>query len=140
MTISHSIKINAPVKRVWEITTDIDSLPDVTPTIEKIARMTPGALEPGDQFKLWQPDLLAAVWTVTVVDHKTHTFAWKRRLGLSTLTAIHKVKREKKGCRNELSLEVSGLGSTVVERAMRSRATAALEEENSAIKAAAERR
>ncbi len=140
MSISHSIKINAPVPRVWEITTNIDNLPNITPTIEKLERLVPGELEPGDQFKLWQPDLLAAVWTVTQVDHKKRVFAWKRKLGLSTLTATHRVKREKKGCRNELTLEVSGLGASLVERAMRKRALVSLEAENLAIKTAAERK
>ena len=138
MAISHSIRINASVPKVWEITTDIDRLPEVTPTIERLERLDPGELATGDQFKLWQPDLMAAVWTVTEVDHKKRVFAWKRKLGLSTLTAIHKVKREKKGCRSELTLEVSGLGSSLVERAMRKRTLVSLEQENEAIKAAAE--
>ncbi|MBT8239855.1 MAG: hypothetical protein KJN63_01345, partial [Acidimicrobiia bacterium] len=89
-------------------------------------------------FKLWQPDLLAAIWTVIDIDHRNHVFAWKRRLGLSTLTATHRIKRAKKGCRNELELTVSGLGSSLVERAMRGRALRSLEEENRGIKAAAE--
>lgn len=139
MTIAHTIKINAPITRVWEITTDIDRLPEVTPTIERVGRLTPGELAVGDRFKLWQPDLLAAVWTVTEVDPKRHVFSWKRRLGLSTLTATHRLKREKKGCSSVLNLEVTGLGSSLVERAMRSRAEQSLEAENRAIKEAAER-
>ncbi|MGI9585775.1 MAG: SRPBCC family protein [Acidimicrobiia bacterium] len=138
MTISHNIKINAPITRVWTITTDIDRLPEVTPTIERVARLTPGELAEGDQFKLWQPDLMAAVWTVTEVDPKRYVFSWKRKLGLSTLTATHELKREKKGCSSALSLDVTGLGSGLVERAMRSRAERSLESENQAIKAAAE--
>lgn len=140
MTISHSIKINAPISRVWDLTTDIDRLPEVTPTIERVGRLTPGELEVGDQFKLWQPDLMAAVWTVTEVDPKRHVFAWKRKLGLSTLTATHRLNREKKGCSSVLSLDVTGLGSGLVERAMRSRAERSLEAENQAIKTASESR
>jgi carbon monoxide dehydrogenase subunit G len=138
VTISHTIKINAPISRVWDITTDIERLPEITPTIERVGRLTPGELAVGDQFKLWQPDLMAAVWTVTEVDPKRHVFAWKRKLGLSTLTATHRIKREKKGCSSALSLEVTGLGSGLVERAMRSRAQRSLEAENQAIKSAAE--
>jgi len=138
MSLSHSITINASAKKVWGITTDIDRLPEVTPTVEKVGRLTPGELAVGDQFKLWQPDLVAAVWTVTVVDPKRRVFAWKRRLGLSTLTATHRIKGAKKGCTSELTLEVSGLGSGLVERAMATKAKASLEQENKAIKAAAE--
>jgi uncharacterized protein YndB with AHSA1/START domain len=138
VTISHTIKINAPIQRVWEITTDIDRLPEVTPTIERVGRLTPGELAVGDQFKLWQPDLMAAVWTVTDVDPKRFVFAWKRKLGLSTLTATHHLKRQKKGCNSVLSLEVTGLGSSLVERAMKLKAESSLEMENQAIKAAAE--
>jgi hypothetical protein len=138
VTISHTIKINAPIKKVWDITTDIDRLPEVTPTIERVGRLTPGDLAVGDEFKLWQPDLMAAVWTVTEVDPKRHVFAWKRKLGLSTLTATHRIKREKKGCSSVLSLEVTGLGSSLVERAMKSKAERSLESENQGIKAAAE--
>ena len=59
-------------------------------------------------------------------------------MGLSTITATHRVKRAKKGCVNELELAVTGLGSSLVERAMKKRALAALEQENRGIKAAAE--
>ncbi len=138
MTISHTIKINAPIKKVWEITTDIDQLPEVTPTIERVGRLTPGELAVGDQFKLWQPDLMAAVWTVTEVDPKRFVFSWKRKLGLATLTATHRLKQNKKGCDSLLSLEVTGLGSSLVERAMKSKAETSLEAENQAIKVAAE--
>ena len=138
MPVTHSITINASAKRVWDITTDIDNLPNVTPTIERVGRMTPGELDVGDQFKLWQPDLMAAVWTVTEVDHKNRVFSWKRKLGLSTITATHRVKKAKKGCVNELELTVSGVGSSLVERAMKKRSLAGLEKENRGIKAAAE--
>ena len=140
MAISHSIHIKASVPRVWEITTDIDQLPEVTPTIEKIRRLDPGELAVGDKFKVWQPHLVAAVWTVTEVDHKRRVFAWSRRLGMSKLTATHRVKRhKKKGCLSELTLEVSGgLGPGLVERAMRKGSLASLQQENEAIKAAAE--
>lgn len=114
------------------------SLPDVTPTIERVERLDLGALEPGDRFKLWQPDLVAAVWTVTVVDSKKREFAWKRRIGLTTITAVHHISGAKNGCVNTLSIELSGPGSRVVERAMRKRASAALIAENEGFKAAAE--
>ena len=139
LAITHSISIRASPKRVWELTTtNIMSLPEVTPTIERVERLDLGALEPGDRFKLWQPDLVAAVWTVTVVDSKKREFAWKRRIGLTTITAAHHILGAKNGCVNTLSIELSGPGSRVVERAMRKRASAALIAENEGFKAAAE--
>ena len=44
MRIEHTIEIDAPVKRVWELTLDVESWPQLSPTFTSVERLDAGSI------------------------------------------------------------------------------------------------
>ena len=55
MRIEDSIDIAAPVERVWELTMDVESWPQLTPTITSVKRLDHGPLAVGSAARIKQP-------------------------------------------------------------------------------------
>jgi len=79
MIITDRAVIHAPVDVVWDVTTDIDGLPDATPTITKAEPLDPLPLAVGGRARLTQPGLSTREWTVTEVEDG-RVFAWSTRV------------------------------------------------------------
>jgi len=107
MRWENTVTIDAPAGRVWELTTDVENLPSLTPTMRRVVRLDNGPIRVGSQAKIWQPAQTPAVWTVTRME-PSREFTWQtRRLG-ATVIGQHLITAEGEGCRNTLALEVTG--------------------------------
>jgi hypothetical protein len=102
--------IAAPVDVVWRLTIDINDWPSFSPTMQRVTRLDDGPLRVGSSARLKQPGQLPAVWTVTRLE-PGREFTWQTtRMGL-TMVGSHTVAKVGDGCRNTLTLEVTGAGA-----------------------------
>ena len=47
MRLEHTIDINAPIDRVWDLTLDVEALPNLTSTMTSVERLDDGPLAVG---------------------------------------------------------------------------------------------
>ncbi|WP_399886832.1 SRPBCC family protein [Streptomyces sp. BBFR51] len=69
-----SVLIKAPVRKVWDLHTDIDAWDTWIPEITPAKKRTPGPLRPGSVFE-WSPQGMQVTSTVTKVD-RNRCVAW----------------------------------------------------------------
>lgn len=116
MEITHTIAIDAPAERVWELTLDIEALPSVTPTVTSVERLDGGHVEVGSQARLTQPGLPRLVWTVENID-APHRFAWATRLLGVRMVGVHEVASAGEDrCQLTLRVVLEGRGASLVGR------------------------
>lgn len=139
MQIIHSIDIQAPVERVWELTSDLESWPALSPkTMRSVERLDDGELRPDSAARVKQPGQRPKVWTVTAVE-PGRRFAWRSRVFGTEVTASHVLTPTDSGTTNTLVLELSGPASPLVGRLFGGQMRKALAHENDGFKRAAER-
>ena len=139
MIIEDQAVIHAPVDVVWDVTTDIAGLPDVTPTITRVEPMDPVPLAVGGRARLTQPGLSTRVWTVTEVE-PGRVFAWTTKVMGVRMTGRHVLRAVDDGCENTISVEMAGFGAGLLARLSRGRMTQALATENAGFRRVAEAR
>ena len=137
MKIQHSTQIDAPIERVWSLTVDIESWPEITPTVTSVERLDTGALMIGSRAELKQPGQGTKVWTVTELE-RGRRFAWSARLMGTRMTGRHLLAEEADGTRNTLEIEIEGKLAPLVGLLLRWPIGRALRQENAGFKAAAE--
>lgn len=137
MRIDHSIDIAAPIDRVWALTVDIESLPELTPTLTSVERLDEGPLRVASTARVRQPAQPPRVWTVTDVE-PTERFAWTTGARGLRMTAIHELTPSAGGTRNTLSVVIEGRLGRLVGRLLRGRIARALATENEGFKRHAE--
>ncbi len=137
MRIEHTIEIDAPVSRVWEVTLDVESWPRYTPTINSVELLDTGPLTVGSGARIKQPGQTAKVWTVTRLDDE-RTFAWSTRALGTTMTGIHEMRPCNGGTVNVLAVEIRGRFAPLVGGLLRRPMLSAITKENQGFKAAAE--
>jgi len=137
MRIEHSIDIAASVRRVWELTADIESWPEFTTTITTIERLDTAPLQVGSAARVKQPGQRARVWTITAIDPEQR-FVWSTGLLGTTVTAAHILRESEAGTANTLSVDIEGKLSRLIGTLVRRPIASALETENDGFKAAAE--
>ena len=137
MRVEHSIEIDAPAQRVWNITLDVESWPHHTPTIESIERLDAGPLTIGSRARVKQPGQGAKVWTVSQLDPEKRFAWWTKTLG-TTMTGIHLVDGSDAGTTSTLAIEIDGPLAPIVGAVVRRPVLAAITRENQGIKQAAE--
>lgn len=138
MRIEHSIDIAAPVERVWELTMDVESWPNLTPTITLIERLEPGPLTVGAMARIKQPGQRARIWTVTALE-PNQRFSWATRVMGMKMTGGHYLAVTTGGTTNTLTLDVEGPLSPVLGRLLRRPFLKSIQAENEGFKRAAER-
>lgn len=114
MEQSITIDIAAPVERVWEVLTDVESWPRWTPTVTSVRRLDAGALRLGSRAAIDQPRLPRTEYVVTALV-PGRSFTWvATRPGVLT-TARHDAEPlPGVGTRVRLSVTQSGwLGATM---------------------------
>lgn len=112
--ITDEILIQAPVSTVWQLTIDVESWPRLTPTtMTSVERLDDGPLRVGSTAKVKQPGQKATVWTVQELVPEQR-FVWSAVVYGVTMTARHELSAEGGGCRNRLSIEMSGRGAGVL--------------------------
>ncbi|MEV6967270.1 SRPBCC family protein [Hamadaea sp. NPDC051192] len=136
MRWENTVTIDAPTNRVWELTTDVENLPSITPTMRRVVRLDDGPLHEGSQAKIWQPAQSPAIWTVTRLE-PAREFTWQtRRLGV-TMTGRHLLDGDDVSCRNTLVLELSGPGAKLLGALLGKTFAKALATENAGLQRAA---
>jgi len=137
MRFEHVLHVRARPETVWRLTTDIERLPSVTPTITAVRRFDSGPLRVGSAAELRQPKLRPAVWTVTELE-ENRRFVWEAKFMGSRMIATHVITSHGDGCTNTLILEMRGLPRAVLGRIAAKQLRAALATENQSFKTHAE--
>ena len=137
MRIEDSIDIAAPVERVWELTMDVESWPQLTPTITSVKRLDHGPLAVGSAARIKQPAQAERTWTVTTLEPKQR-FAWATKFMGMTMTGGHQLTTTSSGTRNTLTVEVNGALAPVMGLLIRGTMRNAIRQENEGFKKAAE--
>jgi len=114
MTITHELVIDAPVEQVWALTVDVESWPTMTSTMTSVERLDDGPLRVGSTARIKQPGQPARVWTVTALE-PNEVFAWETKAFGMRMVGGHRLESVANGCRNVLSVEMSGALSGVVQ-------------------------
>lgn len=73
---STSITINASPEAVWKVLSDVSHWHKWTPTVSKVEVLDQPELKLGNRYKVYQPKLQPAVWTVTVLELPS-SFTWE---------------------------------------------------------------
>lgn len=137
MRVEHSLDIDAPVARVWELTLDVESWPNHTPTMTSVERLGGLPLEVGSEVRIKQPGQRERVWTVRKLEPQSR-FVWSARAMGTTMTATHELAETATGTRQTLSVELDGGLSGVIGALISRPIAKALAAENQGFKAAAE--
>lgn len=137
MHIEHNLSIEAPAEVVWDLTTDLEAWPSMTPTMTAVDRLDEGPLRVGSSARVKQPGQRPTVWTVTRLEEPT-TFAWSAKVLGITMTALHRITPQEAGCRNTLSVDLTGRGSGLIGRVIGRQVSKAIATENQGFKARAE--
>jgi uncharacterized membrane protein len=138
MRIEASTQIDAPATATWEVVQDVEQWPRVLETVTSIKPLTPGPLATGSRYRLVQPRLRPAVWSVTAYV-PGRSFRWVApNPGVAT-TGDHTVTPlDDTRSRLDLSIEHRGPLAWLVGRLTRSLTQDYLEKECAGIKRAAE--
>jgi uncharacterized membrane protein len=108
MRFEHEVFIAAPADEMWRLNTDIESWPAMSPTFVSVERLDDGPLRVGSTARVKQPGQRATTWTVTAVD-PPRRFEWEASVLGVHMVATHEVVAVEGGCRNRLTLTMSGL-------------------------------
>jgi uncharacterized protein YndB with AHSA1/START domain len=138
MQVRSEVTIAAPIERVWALTVDIEHWPQLTPTMLEVDRLDAGPLRVGSRVRVTQPRQRPGVWVVTHLEAPT-LFAWRRTLLGMTIIATHRLEPIGGGCRNTLTVEVTGRGATLFSAVMSGPIRAAIQTENAGFREVAER-
>jgi uncharacterized membrane protein len=90
MRFDHSITIQAPSERVWEVFSDVERWPEWTPTVESVERLDEGRIHVGSRTRIRQPKLREAVWEVTELKEGEY-FEWVSKAPGIKTTGGHRV-------------------------------------------------
>ena len=90
VTYEASADIHAPAERVWRLLSAVASWPELLPTVTSVEALDGAPLERGRRYRVEQPKLRPAVWTVTVLE-PGRRFAWHARSPGMTMVADHVV-------------------------------------------------
>jgi len=86
-----SISIKAPPERVWPVLSDVVRWPHWMPTVTSLEPLGSGNLEVGNQYRISQPKLRTAIWTVTGLV-PNQFFIWESRLPGIRVIGNHKIE------------------------------------------------
>jgi uncharacterized protein YndB with AHSA1/START domain len=138
MHIEHELIINAPVSTVWDLTTDVESWPALSPTtITTVERLDTGPIRPGSQARVKQPAQRPTVWTVRTAD-ENHLFVWDATVWGMHMVATHTLEAVEGGCRNRLAIDVTGRGARLFARVVGRKIADVIATENAGFKQHAE--
>jgi uncharacterized membrane protein len=87
---STSLTINASQEAVWKVLSDVARWHEWTPTVTKVEVLNTSELKLGNRYKLYQPKLQPAEWTVTELT--TSNFTWESKVPGMHMVAEHVVK------------------------------------------------
>ena len=113
MHFENVVSIAASAETVWNVLTDLESWPEMTPSITSIERVDSGPLRVGSRVKIKQPSLPVTTWTVTeYVDGQR--FVWEAKSPGARTTAVHAVLEAVGSTSLRLEIDQAGLMGGVV--------------------------
>jgi len=77
-TFSATALIDATEEQVWPVMADVVRWPEWLPTVAEVLPLGQAALSVGGRFRVFQPRLRPAVWSVVILDPPTG-FTWESR-------------------------------------------------------------
>lgn len=86
-----AIEIAALPEQIWRLLVDVEHWNEWTASITRIERLDPTAFGAGSRFKVFQPRLRPAVWTVTDA-RPGSSFTWESRNPAMKVVAEHIVQ------------------------------------------------
>jgi len=108
-TFSTTVSIAAPPDRIWPVLADVVRWPEWLPTVTSVEALDEPVLGVGARYRVLQPRLRPAVWTVTVVE-PARRFVWESRQPGVHAVADHVVAPTAAGASTvTLSVSYSGL-------------------------------
>ncbi|MEL6981935.1 MAG: SRPBCC family protein [Actinomycetota bacterium] len=137
MSIEHTIDIDAPVERVWELTLDVESWPEHTPTMTSVERLDDRPLAVGSTVRIKQPAQRARLWTVSHLE-PNRRFAWSAKTMGTTMIATHELTPNGSGTTQTLRVEIEGKLSRFVQALVGRPIAKAIATENHGFKTVAE--
>ncbi len=102
---STSITINASQETVWKVLSDVAHWQEWTPTIIKVEVLNMPELKLNNQYKVFQPKLQPAEWTVTVLT-PPFNFTWESKSPGMHMVAEH-ILNPKGENQTELTLTIA---------------------------------
>jgi uncharacterized membrane protein len=103
-----SMLIAAPMDVVWNVLTDVDRMPEWTPTMRFVRVLDGGQLGVGSRVGITQPRLPPATWTVDRFDPPRY-FSWRSRTGAVQTVAGHLLEEQGPATLAELTIEHSAI-------------------------------
>jgi uncharacterized protein YndB with AHSA1/START domain len=108
MRYEHTIDIDAPPQRVWEVMTDVERWPVWTASVTSVKLTERGALRVGARARIQQPRLPAVTWEVTELV-PGRSFTWAARSRGAETVASHRIESDSPArSRVTLTIESSG--------------------------------
>lgn len=99
---STSITINASQEAVWKVLSDISHWHEWTPTVSSVEVLNTPELKLNNRYKVVQPKLQPAEWTVTVLNPPSN-FTWESKAPGMHMIAEH-ILTSKSTSQTELTL------------------------------------
>ena len=90
MITDSSIQIDAPAPLVWQIFSDVERWPEMTPSVDRLTALDEAPLAVGRRYRIEQPRFPKLVWEVTEVE-PGRSWTWVQRSPGGTTLAIHEV-------------------------------------------------
>ena len=87
---STSISINASQEAIWKILSDVAHWHEWTPTVTRVEVLNTPEIKLNNRYKVFQPILQPAEWTVTVLAPPS-SFIWESRMPRMTMSAEHNI-------------------------------------------------
>lgn len=85
--------VSAPTEIVYQLFTDVESWPGLTPSITEVRRLDSGPLRVGSEAVIRQPGLRPATWQVTSLD-PGRGFTWQTTVAGVTAVGGHLVTQD----------------------------------------------
>ena len=106
--------IEATTDEIWPILVDVLRWPEWTPTVSRVEALDHSAIETGARFRVYQPKLRPAVWTVTEIT-PSRSFMWESKsLGMRVIAEHRLAQDGPRTTRLELQLTYSGCVGLIV--------------------------
>jgi carbon monoxide dehydrogenase subunit G len=138
MRLEHSVDVDAPPQRMWDVLTDFEAWPQRIETVDEAEVLTTPPVAIGTRVRLRQPKLPEAIYEVITWDPPSSFELRSKSSGVTTV-AGHRVDALDDGrARLTLTLEMSGLLAQVFGRMFKGLTTDYMSAEARDLKRAAE--
>jgi hypothetical protein len=129
--------IAAPAAAIWDLLIKVEDWPAWTPTMTRIVSLSGQPLAVGQAYRVEQPGLLPAVYTVTGLD-APRRFVWEARTPGARLIADHVIEAAADGSRLSLIFTACGPLAPLIRGLLGGKIASFVETEGRSLKRAAE--